>query len=130
MEYQSTDDPGQAGGPGQTDGRRTSFIGSFMDTPEHGLIVLRGDLGADAVARLDSHVDAFVAGPTRYLMIDARAVASYHGDLLDLLWRTQNRLVARRGMLEVRGLHPGRLAAPVTVPAGTGPAAVSKPAVC
>lgn len=113
MEYQSADDAGQVGGvePGST-----SFIGSFLDDPEDGLIVLRGDLGAAAVDRLGCHIDTFLAGPTRFLMLDARAVDSYHGDLLSLLARTQRRLATRRGMLQLRGLDPAR----VTEPAGPG----------
>lgn len=100
MEYQSADDAGQVGGGG------ASFIGSFLDDPEDGLIVLRGDLGAATVDRLGCHLDTFLAGPTRFLMLDARAVDSYHGDLLNLLARTQHRLATRRGMLQVRGLDP------------------------
>lgn len=98
----------------------TGFIGSFLDGPEQGLIVLRGDLDAAVVDRLGCHIDDFLAGPTRFLMIEARGVDSYHPELLDLLGHTQHRLGARCGMLQVRGLRPAQETEPA--PAGPGAA--------
>ena len=117
-------DDQSAGGARRAAAESTCFIGSILDGPGDGLIVLRGDLGAAAVGRLGEHIDAFLAGPTRYLVIDARAVERYHPDLLDLLGHTQRRLEDRRGMLQARGLHPTRLADPVpdgpSAPVGAG----------
>lgn len=82
MVYQSIDE-----GRGVVE-ESTCFIGSILDGPGHGLIVLRGELGTAAVDRLGCHIDAFFDGPTRFLMLDARAVECYHPDLLDLLGYT------------------------------------------
>ncbi len=107
------------GHAGRATAESACFIGSILDGPGHGLIVLRGHIEAAAVRRLSEHIDAFLDGLTRYLMVDARAVERYHPDLLDLLGDTQRRLAARRGTLEARGLHPTRLADPA--PAGPDP---------
>ncbi len=57
-------------------------------------------------------------------MIDAVAVDSYDAELLELLGRTQRRVTPRRGMLQVRGLHPNLLPPPTpeTMPGRQGPA--------
>lgn len=91
----------------------TSFIGSFVEEPDQAVIVLRGDIDAFAVSRVGAHISDVWAAGARYLMIDAAAVDSYHEALLDLLGRTQSRLAGRRGMLQVRGLHPSLLAGPL-----------------
>ena len=104
------------GASGQVGERTTCFIGSIIDTPGEGLIVLRGELGAAAVDRLREHIDAFLAGTTRHLVLDARAVRGVDPALPDLLADTQRRLAVRRGMLQVRGLPPSCQA-----PARTGP---------
>ncbi|MBP2368515.1 STAS domain-containing protein [Pseudonocardia parietis] len=117
MEHQSADVTGWVGAA------TTSFIGSFIDGPGEGLIVLRGDLDAAVVDRLGEHIDAFLAEPTRFLMIDARAVTSYDAGLPGLLGQTQHRLGGRSGMLQVRGLQPTGPAGPV--PAVPEPDAVA-----
>ena len=96
----------------------TSFIGSFPDDdgPGQGLIVVRGDVDAATVDRLRVHIDGLLALASRFLVIDASAVDSYDEGLLDLLGHTQRRLSRRRGMLQVRGLRPGLLPRPTTVP--------------
>ncbi len=91
----------------------TSFIGSMVEAPGHGLIVLRGEIDAPVVDRLGSHIDQFLVMDIRFLMMDATAVDSYGTTLLDLLGRTQRRLGWRRGWLRVRGLHPALLEDPV-----------------
>ncbi|WP_177238674.1 STAS domain-containing protein [Pseudonocardia ammonioxydans] len=100
--------------------RTTCFIGSILDTPGEGLIVLRGELDAAAVDRLREHIDAFLAGTTRHLVLDARAVQRFHPALPGLLGGTQRRLAVRRGMLQVRGLAPAAIAPDDT--ASDGPA--------
>ncbi|MDQ4115438.1 MAG: STAS domain-containing protein [Actinomycetota bacterium] len=104
----------------------TSFIGSFPDDegPGHGLVVVRGDIDAAVVDRLEEHIDGLLAAATRFLMIDAVAVDSYDAELLELLGRTQRRLTPRRGMLQVRGLHPNLLPPPTpeTMPGQQAPA--------
>ncbi len=92
----------------------TSFIGSFPDDdgPGQGLVVVRGDIDAAVVDRLEEHIDGLLAAATRFLMIDAVAVDSYDAALLELLGRTQRRLTPQRGMLQVRGLHPNLLPRP------------------
>lgn len=75
------------------------------------MIVLRGDVDAAAVTRLDAHITGVRAVGARFLTIDAAAaVDSYDRALLDLLGRTQSRLGMSRGLLRVRGLHPSLLA--------------------
>ena len=97
----------------------TSFVGSFPDDdgPGRGLIVLRGDVDAATVERLRVHIDGMLAVASRFLVIDASAVDSYDEGLLDLLGHTQHRLSPRRGLLEVRGLHPSLLPGPAPVSA-------------
>lgn len=102
----------------------TSFIGSTADGPGHGVIVLRGDIDAETVERLDEHVADLLAAATRFLVIDASAVDSYDATLLDLLGRTQNRLGERHGLLEVQGLHPALISADGALPDRSGPAHV------
>lgn len=99
----------------------TCFIGSFPDDdgPGQGVIVLRGDIDTAALSRLRVHIDGLLATATRFLEIEATGVDRYEEGLLDLLGHTQHRLTDRRGMLQVRGLHPSRLADPV--PAGPDP---------
>lgn len=91
----------------------TSFIGSFVEEPDQAVIILRGDIDAVAVSRVAAHIGEVRAAGARHLMIDAAAVDSYDQALLDLLGRTQSRLAGRRGMLQVRGLHPSLLAGPL-----------------
>ncbi len=92
----------------------TSFIGSFPDDdgPGQGVIVVRGDVDAATVYRIALHIDGLLAAATRFLLLEASAVDSYDGALLDLLGRTQHRLSRRRGLLQVRGLHPSLLRQP------------------
>ncbi|MDQ4115647.1 MAG: hypothetical protein M3235_01655, partial [Actinomycetota bacterium] len=49
---------------------------------------------------------------TRFLVLEAGAVDCYDVGLLDLLGHTQHRLSRRRGLLQVRGLHPSLLRQP------------------
>lgn len=114
------------GAAGRVGERTTCFIGSIVDAPGEGLIVLRGELDAAAVDRLREHIDAFLAGATRYLVLDARAVRHFDPELPGLLGCTQRRLAVRRGMLQVRGLPPTRpapaaIASDDTVPAAAAP---------
>ena len=91
------------------------------------MIVLRGDIDAATVERLDDHVADFLDAATRFLVIDAAAVDSYDATLLDLLGRTQNRLGERHGLLEVQGLHPALISADGALPGRSGPSAVTTP---
>jgi ABC-type transporter Mla MlaB component len=91
-----------------------SFIGTFVAGPDNTAadqaeVVLRGDLDAAAVDRVGEHIAALLRTPVRFLTIDAAAVDRVDPALLELLSRTQRRLRIRRGMIEVRGLHPSRL---------------------
>lgn len=101
----------------------TSFIGSFLDELNHAEIVLRGDIDAATVDRLDSHIHAVLASTTQFITIDAATVNSHDSALLDLLGRTQHRLGLRRGLLQVQGLHPSLLTT-----ADSDPARVPVPA--
>lgn len=119
-------DPGAATPPAPA-----SFIGSFCDEPDQALIVLCGDIDAATVHRLGLHIDACLAVSTiRFITINAGAVDRYDAALLDLLGRTQHRLGRVRGLLRVRGLHPGPVSDPAPaaqVGAVAGAAAVASP---
>lgn len=97
-------------------GGATSFIGSFLDGPQHAVIVLRGDVDRAVVDRLAVHVEDLLATRTRVLAIDAAGVDRYHPSLLDLLGHTRRRLGHRRGLLRVHGLDPGLLPGPDPTP--------------
>ncbi|MBC3192252.1 hypothetical protein H7X46_14395 [Pseudonocardia sp. C8] len=106
------------------------FIGSFLDDPGEGVLLLRGDLDAGAVVRVGHHIDDFLAGPTRFLTIEAHEVHDYDAGLLALLGRAQRRLGARRGMLQVRGLRPAPRPDPARAGAGAAtPAPEAAPPV-
>lgn len=90
----------------------TSSVGSFVDSTDQAVIILRGDVDGATVARLRQHIADFLADTTLFIVIDARAVESYDQNLLDLMGRTQRRLGRRRGMLRVLGLHPALMTDP------------------
>lgn len=109
---------------GAAAGRRvvgTAFVGSFVESADQGVILLRGDVDAAAVGRLRNHIGDFLDGPTRFITIDARAAGHYDSTLLDLMIRTQRRLGRRRGMLRILGLHPALLVGAVPDPPADAP---------
>jgi anti-anti-sigma regulatory factor len=104
---------------GAAAGRRvsgTAFVGSFAESADQGVILLRGDVDAATVSRLRIHIGDFLDGPTRFITIDARAAGHYDSTLLDLMIRTQRRLGRRKGMLRILGLHPALLVGAVPDP--------------
>jgi hypothetical protein len=87
-------------------GERTAFVGSVVEG-EDGLLVLRGEQGPDAVARVAEHLRALVVAGVRHVRVDARGASGLESDLLPVLCRAQARLNVRRGLLTVSGLRLG-----------------------
>lgn len=80
-------------------------VTSWADGHGRGRVLLGEGFDDEAVDRLGGHLQELLAGPSRFITIDATAVTACGPALIALLGRTQHRLEDRRGLLSVFGLR-------------------------